>query len=91
MRPVREHELGAGPAAAEGLLHLRALGALSRASTAASCTGTPTTPRRDDLSTTGFGPEWSTPSPSDMGEMVGWIGHFMVAEDNLIGVHKSHG
>jgi predicted enzyme related to lactoylglutathione lyase len=26
----------------------------------------------------------------DMGEMVGWIGHFKDSEGNLIGVHKSH-
>jgi uncharacterized protein len=27
----------------------------------------------------------------DMGEMVGWIGHFRDSEGNMIGVHKSHG
>ena len=27
----------------------------------------------------------------DMGEMVGWIGHFKDSEGNMIGVHKSHG
>jgi len=26
----------------------------------------------------------------DMGEMVGWIGHFKDSEGNMIGVHKSH-
>jgi predicted enzyme related to lactoylglutathione lyase len=26
----------------------------------------------------------------DMGEMVGWIGHFKDSEGNMIGVHKAH-
>ena len=28
---------------------------------------------------------------ADMGEMVGWIGHFKDSEGNMIGVHKAHG